>query len=85
MSSLNIFLRFAGFALIVLTVLSGATRPAAARDAEWTFLLYLAADNNLEASTLADLREMIAVGGSDQVKIIALVDRSEKHDPAMGY
>lgn len=56
-----------------------------AKDAEWTFLLYLASDNNLEASQLQDLREMIAIGGSEEVQFIALVDRSVKDDSSQGY
>ncbi len=71
--------------LIFLVCLLMAVQTVSAKESEWTFLLYLAADNNLEAATLGDLREMIAVTDSDEVQIVALVDRSEKHDPSIGY
>ena len=58
---------------------------AVAKDADWTFLMYVVADNNLEAAQLGDLQEMIAAGDSEQVRIVALVDRCEKDDPSLGY
>jgi hypothetical protein len=42
----------------------------------WTILVYMAADNNLEAAALLDLKEMAAVGSSDQVRIVVQIDRS---------
>jgi hypothetical protein len=44
--------------------------------AEWTVLVYIAADNNLELAGLADLNEMEAVGSSPQVNIVVQIDRS---------
>ena len=69
----------------VVCFLLAWTGPLAANDAEWTFLFYMASDNNLEAAQLQDLREMIAIGGSDQVRFVALVDRSIKEDSSQGY
>ncbi len=44
--------------------------------AEWTVLVHIAADNNLELAGLADLNEMEAVGSSPQVNIVVQIDRS---------
>ncbi len=42
----------------------------------WTFLVYMAADNNLEPFAVQDLTEMASVGSTQNVKIVAQVDRS---------
>ncbi len=43
--------------------------------ARWTFMVYLAGDNNLETFGDADLGEMKKVGSNDSLKIIAQFDR----------
>jgi hypothetical protein len=43
--------------------------------AKWTFMVYLAGDNNLDSAGLGDLEEMMAVGSTDEVNIIAEFDR----------
>ncbi len=53
--------------------------------AEWTLMFYMDSDNNLEAAQLEDLREMIAVGSTPEVNIIALVDRAASADEDDGY
>jgi hypothetical protein len=42
--------------------------------AQWTFMVYLAGDNNLEACGLRDLQEMKAAGSTPEVAIIAQFD-----------
>ena len=42
----------------------------------WNFLVYMAADNDLDGQAPVDLEEMSAVGSSDRVRICAQVDRS---------
>lgn len=49
--------------------------PAAAGAARWTVLVYLDGDNNLEADAMDDIREMAAVGSSDELKIVVQLDR----------
>ncbi len=44
--------------------------------AEWTVLVFIAADNNLEAAGLMDLNELEGVGSSPNVNILAQIDRS---------
>ena len=55
------------------------------REAEWTLMFYMDSDNNLEAAQLEDLREMIAVGSTPEVNIVALVDRAASADEDDGY
>ncbi len=51
---------------------AGATVPL--EDAEWTVMVYLDGDNNLESFALSDLAEMEAVGSVDGVNVIVLMD-----------
>ena len=44
--------------------------------ADWTVMVYLAGDNNLDGAGVADLREMKKVGSSAFVNVIAQFDRS---------
>ena len=44
-------------------------------DKKWTFMVYLAGDNNLESFGTKDLIEMKVAGSSDQVSIVAQFDR----------
>ena len=55
------------------------TAPAAhttnAGVADWTVLVYMASDNDLETAALANLREIAQVGSSANLNIVAQVDR----------
>ncbi len=42
---------------------------------EWTFMVYLDGDNNLEGDGIDDFLEMASVGSSSDVKIVVLFDR----------
>ncbi len=46
-----------------------------AGDKKWTFMVYLAGDNNLESFGTKDLIEMKVAGSSDQVSIVSQFDR----------
>jgi hypothetical protein len=48
--------------------------------AEWTVLVYMVADNDLEQFAVPNLQQMAAVGSSEKLNIVAEVDRSLKHD-----
>lgn len=41
----------------------------------WTVLVYMVADNNLEAAGVEDLREMLSVDAGDSVNVVIQVDR----------
>jgi hypothetical protein len=74
------------FALLVLTgtLLVGPSdsAPDGSDLASWTFLVYICADNNLEADGIADMNEMESVGSTPDVNIIVQFDRWETTDDA---
>lgn len=43
---------------------------------QWTVLVYLAGDNNLDAAAMTDLEEMKRVGSTPEVDLVAQLDRS---------
>lgn len=51
----------------------------------WTFLVYMAADNNLEYAGLDDVDEMEAVGSTDDVNIVVQFDRSGQYDSRLDW
>jgi len=52
---------------------------------QWTFIIYMAADNDLESAAIADLNEMEAVQyGIAPISILALMDRSPGYDMTNG-
>jgi len=53
-------------------------------EAEWTFLVWLDSDNNLEEYGVADLNEMETAGSTDMVNIVAQMDRLEGYDDTNG-
>jgi hypothetical protein len=57
------------------------TRAPQAGDADWTVLVYLDGDNNLEKDALADFNEMERVGSNDRVKIVVQLDRVRQDGP----
>lgn len=79
------------FVVIVVVGALFATRSSsssAAGDDEpgsWTFMVYMIGDTNLEPYALDDIAEMASVGSTDEVSIVALVDRSPDYttDPAV--
>jgi len=46
----------------------------------WTFMVYMAGDNNLDPEGVLDLKEMKKVGSSDRVNVIAQFDRASGHE-----
>lgn len=43
---------------------------------EWTFMIFMAADNNLEAATSVDINELETCGSTDKVNFVAQIDRN---------
>lgn len=56
----------------------------ASPEREWTFMVYLDADNNLENAGIKDLNEMETVGSSDSLAIIVQMDRIPDYDSSNG-
>jgi len=52
--------------------------------ADWTFLVYLDGDNNLEPAAIADLNEMEQVASSSAVTIAVQLDRAPGYDGSNG-
>jgi hypothetical protein len=52
--------------------------------AQWTIMVHVAADNNLEIAGLMDVNEMEAVGSSPDVNILVQIDRSEEYTDVDG-
>jgi len=61
-----------------------AAPPARAAPAEWTFLVYLDADNNLEDVGIADFLEMASVGSTSLVNLVVQFDRAAGFDSQYG-
>jgi hypothetical protein len=66
---------------------SGARRPPAKAKtkAAWTFLVYMAGDNNLDPDGVRDLMEMKKVGSTPQVNVVVEFDRSQGHTAKRYY
>jgi len=46
---------------------------------QWTIMVYMAGDNNLDPEGVVDLREMKKVGSTDKLNVIAQFDRAQGH------
>ena len=69
------------FVLIILSItLTGCFVPPVPSIPEWTVMVYLAADNNLESSGINDMNEMEIVGSTTDVNIVVQVDRIPGYD-----
>ncbi len=51
----------------------------------WTIMVYLAGDNNLDSAGVVDLNEMKTVGSSDQIAVLAQFDRSGAKGATVRY
>ncbi|MFC1742860.1 clostripain-related cysteine peptidase [Candidatus Riflebacteria bacterium] len=75
-------MRISGLVLIFLFFVSGnillnAGNEKAAAEKEWTFMVFLNADNNLDYFGVDDLHEMEAVGSTNEINILVELDREE--------
>ena len=53
---------------------------AQATAGEWTVLVYMAADNDLESFALKDITEMEFAGSTQDIRTIVQIDRSDEYD-----
>ena len=68
------------FSILAIALLACCfcTPAGAATPKEWTFMVFLNADNNLDSFGVGDLKEMVAAGGSnDHLNIVCLLDREK--------
>ncbi len=61
--------------MILLTALCVSLAGGSAAAADWTFMVYLDADNNLESDGISDFLEMSAQGSTDDINIVVQFDR----------
>ncbi len=47
------------------------------QEAQWTILVYMAADNNLNSAALNDIQEMISADFSEEINLIVQIDESD--------
>jgi len=52
--------------------------------AQWTVLVYLDGDNNLEGDAIEDFLEMASVGSNDEVQVVVQFDRAPGYDSRYG-
>lgn len=52
--------------------------------AQWTVMVFVNGDNNLESAALDDLMEMEVVGSTDDVQVVVQMDRAEGYSAADG-
>jgi len=70
------------FVLIILSIsLTGCFLfPPRDNTTEWTVMVYLDSDNNLESAGIKDINEMEMVGSTTDVNIVVLADRTPGYD-----
>ena len=51
---------------------------------DWTFMVYMDGDNNLESAAINDILEMSSVGSNENLSIVVMLDRSEGYDTTYG-
>ncbi len=70
--------------VLFIGILFGLASSGWAQSAKWTFMVYMAADNDLEPFSISDFNEMETVGSSADLQIIVQYDRSPEYDATNG-
>jgi len=70
--------------IVVLVFVFAALTICSAVATDWTFMVYLDGDNNLEGAGIDDINEMEMVGSNDDIKIVVLFDRIPGYDSSNG-
>lgn len=71
-------------AVLLLFVALFSLPASAPPDKDWTFLVYMDADNNLEGVGIDDFLEMSAIGSTAQVNVVVQFDRARFFDTRYG-
>jgi hypothetical protein len=58
------------------TKITGKESKQVSSKANWTFMVFMAGDNNLDGAALRDITEMAQAGSTAEVNIIAQLDRA---------
>ncbi len=64
------------FLLLFFTAVSASAANSEPVEKDWTFMIFMAADNNLEGATSIDINEIENFGSSDRVNFVAQIDRN---------
>jgi hypothetical protein len=67
-----------------LYLLDIADNPDRAMMSQWTFMVYMGADNNLEVDGIRDFNEMEIIGSNPYVNIVVQFDRAPAYDESNG-
>lgn len=70
--------------LAILLLVGILAPPAAAQEKDWTILVYMDADNNLEPVGILDFLELSSVGSNADVNIVVQFDRAAGFDASHG-
>jgi carboxypeptidase T len=68
----------------LIYLLDIADNPNEAMTSQWTFMVYMGADNNLEEDGIRDFNEMEMQGSDPNVNIVVQFDRAPAYDPTNG-
>ncbi|MBI3039064.1 hypothetical protein HYY75_08465, partial [bacterium] len=82
--STHFFTTLALFAILINPILAATRRSGNPPslppvEKEWTIMVFMAADNNLEAGTENDLNEMETIGSTNHFNILVQLDRNGKY------
>ena len=72
------------FVILFIILAFGLYLTPYAKSADWTFMVYLDADNNLESAGIDDFLEMASVGSDGNVNIVVQFDRIPGYDRSYG-
>lgn len=78
--STSLFCFIFSFCLIFSLFLLNSDIAYTQQTADWTFFVYMAADNNLAEYAVSDVKEMLKVESSDMVNIVVLCDLDKNYD-----
>jgi hypothetical protein len=78
---LRLFVRSASLFVLLISMTGIASAAPPAPDATWTVMVYMSGDNDLEYYVIDDIEtELAHTGSTDDVQIVALVDRAPGSD-----
>ncbi|MBI9018009.1 MAG: hypothetical protein JEZ07_12190 [Phycisphaerae bacterium] len=70
--------------VLALITMASIASQVQAQNSDWTMLVYLDGDNDLEGDAISDFIEMASVGSNDNVKIVVMLDRVSGYDSSYG-
>ncbi len=70
--------------IAVALLVAAFASPVSAAEKEWTWMVFLNADNNLDQFGVTDQNEMAKIGSNDYLNIVSLIDR-EKGPATLNY